>query len=663
MWRRMPPLPESHRPAARSVAVLVPVVAWLALAALASGASARTFTIRADGTGDFPSLGAALVSLPPPDPFDADSLIVEPGWYDEDVNLRAMSDDRRLTILAPGGPAATRVRRVHADPDGYVSMPGLRRLEGLGVAEHSSTGPFGESVDLIGCVFEGGYSVTSEVYWFPEIRACTFRGPVSLGRPNGEMTDCVFEGAQLRLGNYTGDMLFTRCTFTGPLDTLVVAASSHSNFIRFTDCTFRVADAGVWLEPRPYAYAGLRFLDCAFESLGVAIGYVQDEVWSASLGGSSASVLDASSVTFRDCGTAVRWLDADNGNITIAGATIVNAGGTALETRGIRRRFERVTILGAGGDGIRDARGFRTNTCSFPFEFLARDVSVTGAAGDGIRSDASPPTALAIQIVTVDSCRLDANGGHGLRVAGSVVNAGRSLARFNGAAAVRVDLHTGADSDGPVAPSCALRTLTLVGNLSDGIVVDEPSGTGAVLVERSIVAGSGGAGVRALSAGPGTLRWCDLWSNAGGAHDVPGWSVAGLLDADPLFCGPLGGDYTLRSDSPCGPAGPFGPMGACGVACAPTASAPDAPRGTGLTLGPNPAHGPVAFAMPAAAGAWSVEVFDAAGRAVWRARAAAGETLRWEGQGESGRVAPGVYLARVEAGGAREARRFVWLGR
>uniref|UniRef100_A0A832MKF7 Right handed beta helix domain-containing protein n=1 Tax=Eiseniibacteriota bacterium TaxID=2212470 RepID=A0A832MKF7_UNCEI len=126
----------------------------------------------------------------------------------------------------------------------------------------------------------------------------------------------------------------------------------------------------------------------------------------------------------------------------------------------------------------------------------------------------------------------------------------------------------------------------------------------------------------------------------------------GLLDADPRFCGPLGGDCTLGRDSPCGPAGPFGPTGARGVACAPTASAPEAPRGTGLTLDPNPAHGPVAFAMPAAAGAWSVEVF-----------AAAGETLRGEGQGESGRVAPGVHLARDEAGGAREARRFVWLGR
>jgi hypothetical protein len=90
-----------------------------------------------------------------------------------------------------------------------------------------------------------------------------------------------------------------------------------------------------------------------------------------------------------------------------------------------------------------------------------------------------------------------------------------------------------------------------------------------------------------------------------------------------------------------------------------------APPALRLAATPNPAAGAMAFALDLpVAGEAMVEVFDLSGRRVTVAqhgRLGAGRhTLGWDGRADDGRpVAPGVYLARVRAGGLSAATRFV----
>ncbi|MCP4548829.1 MAG: T9SS type A sorting domain-containing protein [bacterium] len=58
----------------------------------------------------------------------------------------------------------------------------------------------------------------------------------------------------------------------------------------------------------------------------------------------------------------------------------------------------------------------------------------------------------------------------------------------------------------------------------------------------------------ASSYGALSLECCDVWGNAGGdwVGAIAGQSGAsGNISSDPRFCDPIGGDYTLHSDSPC----------------------------------------------------------------------------------------------------------------
>jgi len=77
---------------------------------------------------------------------------------------------------------------------------------------------------------------------------------------------------------------------------------------------------------------------------------------------------------------------------------------------------------------------------------------------------------------------------------------------------------------------------------------------------------------------------------------------------------------------------------------------------------PSVARGSVEFVPPATGGEGELELFDLAGRVVWRSPLGpATGALRWQGQGESGRVRAGLYWARFTRGDERTTERLVWL--
>jgi hypothetical protein len=140
--------------------------------------------------------------------------------------------------------------------------------------------------------------------------------------------------------------------------------------------------------------------------------------------------------------------------------------------------------------------------------------------------------------------------------------------------------------------------------------------------------------------------------------------------ADPLFCDPTGGNYSLRDDSPCAPGNhpggeACGLVGALGIGCTLVDVDATPPDEIGvLSARPNPSRGGVRFVVPAGSAA-SLRIFDAVGRLVRDLAVPAAfdsRSVAWDGRTGSGRrVAPGVYYYDMELPSGRETRRIVMI--
>lgn len=99
--------------------------------------------------------------------------------------------------------------------------------------------------------------------------------------------------------------------------------------------------------------------------------------------------------------------------------------------------------------------------------------------------------------------------------------------------------------------------------------------SGTYGVANTILCGAPEGG--GLAAEVVTVDCCDAWFNSGGNYrgipDPTGFD--GNISLDPLFCGVGAGDFTLRSDSPCGPEynPSCGLIGALDVGCTPSTPA------------------------------------------------------------------------------------------
>jgi hypothetical protein len=185
-------------------------------------------------------------------------------------------------------------------------------------------------------------------------------------------------------------------------------------------------------------------------------------------------------------------------------------------------------------------------------------------------------------------------------------------------------------------------------------------------IHASIIAFSndGGAVARYDDTCNPTFSCSDLYGNMGG--DWTGFVVSQLpgndnLSADPMFCDPEGGEYTLHEASPCLAGGnACGElMGCFGAACittgVPIGAGPVVPRLHPNAPNPFTARTRIDFDLPAG-GAVQVGVFDATGRLVRtlleRVELPPGRHgLTWTGHDDFGRrLGAGVYFVRLRTG-------------
>ncbi len=226
------------------------------------------------------------------------------------------------------------------------------------------------------------------------------------------------------------------------------------------------------------------------------------------------------------------------------------------------------------------------------------------------------------------------------------------------------------DAD-PVVTNCTLDGNS-AGDIGGGFYAAQCES--APVLANSIVTNSASGGGVAVESALLTTSLCNVWNNTGGDY-VNCAPAPDDMSVDPLFCGPVARDLTLRDDSPCLPEnnqwgaliGAYG-AGGCGTSV------------DGELVGegafrlnppfPNPARGPVTLSYSLMVPSTTVEflIVTVDGRVVRRLEApprGVGEhTLVWDAMDERGRpVASGVYLVRGRAAGMSSYRGVVVLGR
>jgi hypothetical protein len=213
------------------------------------------------------------------------------------------------------------------------------------------------------------------------------------------------------------------------------------------------------------------------------------------------------------------------------------------------------------------------------------------------------------------------------------------------------------DRSGPRISFCTMA-VDSTADTGGVLSLEAAIGAPAAILEHSIVAGARGGRAVSNADDRFTVACSDLWGNAHGNWDPPfagQWGQAGNLEADPLFCTPDEGDFTLRAASPCRPGqSACGWMGALTGLCdeSPLPAPALRPVALGLAAAPNPFNGAslIHYTLPRPAPV-RLSLFNLLGQRVAllvdETRPAGVHTLRLEPRG----WASGLYLLRLEQGG------------
>lgn len=179
-------------------------------------------------------------------------------------------------------------------------------------------------------------------------------------------------------------------------------------------------------------------------------------------------------------------------------------------------------------------------------------------------------------------------------------------------------------------------------------------------VDHDIAAGNGGYGL-VWHPATGPRHGCNDWyvNTLGETNGIPPGGPE--FAVDPLFCNEGSDDIHLAANSPMLSAGACGLVGALGQGCAAVSVGPGA-RVAEWTIAPQPARSAITFARRGVDPA-RIAVYDVSGRLRFERRLAAGErTFVWSGaDGAGARLAPGIYLVRLESAASASERHIVLL--
>ncbi|MBN2169685.1 MAG: hypothetical protein JW819_00020 [Candidatus Krumholzibacteriota bacterium] len=368
-----------------------------------------------------------------------------------------------------------------------------------------------------------------------------------------------------------------------------------------------------------------------------------------------------------------RNIDPTGRNLIIIGAA--GAGQTIIDCEGLGRAFHfhsgetRATVL----RGLTITGGFGSNGGGIHCDGASPTLAEMVFAGNHATATGGAITCRNGAAPLLDKLRFldNTSDGHGGAIA-CQTGAAPELADCILAGNLAVS-HGGAVYCASAA-TVTVDETTIVSNGAEGLGGGIYLGTDAqATVAASIIALSrSGAGIHGATETSLAQMTCDdVWGNAGGGYagTIPDQTgLEGNIAVNPRFCNESVQDYQLADISPCLPEHNTCNlrMGAEDQGCVITgaAAAPSPDRARLLPNTPNPFNPATAirFVLPRPATA-TVEIVDVTGRRLRRlldgVQLPAGtHTLDWDGRDDAGHpAAAGVYLCRLRAGGATDARK------
>lgn len=464
------------------------------------------------------------------------------------------------------------------------------------------------------------------------------------------LANCAARDGNVGVASHGGWLLLDGCAFSG--NAVAGIAGGYVFGLTMQDCTVRGNGEGLSFM-QMNAFPAAEITASVFVGNGTGIRYWQEgsgltlrscRVDSSTAGHGIRASSDFERLRLDGCDV--------NGN---AGHGIANASGTAVTMTGGGASGNGLCgVAMAPGDVALRLSGARlTDNGAWGIgPYVPGSDKEHGGRGGGDRADKDPA-----RDIEISGCDILGNGAGGVSLAGSYdpVSVAGSTIAANGGAGLRL-ASTRLDA------VCKLESVTVVANQGDGV---ELSG-GDWNLERVLVTDNKGRAVLMTDGGTAIAIACsDLHGNLDGDWTgalLPYLGLDGNVQADPLYCNPSTGDWTLREDSPAAPPG----SGGCGligrhqVDCPapPSLVAPVSRGGQAVALAswPNPFNPrtTVAFALPQDARA-RLALYDIAGRQVCvlvdEALPAGAHEVAWDGRDAAGRdLASGVYVARLATG-------------
>ena len=631
---------------------------------------ARTVVVSQDGSGDATTLSAGVAAFRAGQTLAVDTLLVRPGSYDELVDLPIPSGDtlcnntynhQGAVLLCPSGADSTIVRGLT-----FNTLPSLDcgtrwywDVRGVTLRQHEDCGRNIGFMVWHNDVFDSTYTATSPSCTIPNTFGCRFHDRVILvGFDSGYATfdSCTYDQAPVYAeSDACGQLRFTNCTFSGPVDTAVVAYSIGDAYVSFENCAFTGSQYGIAVRPAPSCDEELRVLRSTF--LNIARTAV---VFSYDPGADDASCVPLSlrihDTKIANCGMGVSWHTRFPGSVRMSRDTVAACSDSAVAADVRSADFDSLVIqdvagpaltldvhdepyflrihprllhihncsIGRVGGGISIA--YDGNATGEP-SLDAQNNTVVGAGGDGLSASVPATTSF------FHAWRVSSN------VVGRATGGGITLS----------------------APSVAvmLESNTAYDNHGDGLGL---AAAASDSVDHNIAYRNGGAGLH-LTNGIQVTQGCNDWF---GNRGISGWGADAVpaptdVAVDPQFCDVTHDDVALVSGSPLLVAAGCGLIGALGLGC--QARSPDAEVSKDLQLRtrPQPAAGSTTFSWDPAASASELLIFDATGALRWRAAVSAGAaTLNWNAADSRGRrLAPGVYFARLRTRGGEGMARVI----
>ncbi|HVP58435.1 MAG TPA: right-handed parallel beta-helix repeat-containing protein [bacterium] len=325
--------------------------------ACCSLASARTWYVKPDGTGDVPSIKAAVDSAAA----EGDTVLLANGTFAGAANRQVDCGDKALTIISEASdPDLCIIDCGGAEPADVLSAFYFRasghpspRLEAVTII-HACQAVYcdaGSSPQIVNCIFRDNHCAGAEIpppgagiFCFegssPVIRNCEFAGNESGGgicgwRSFPVVENCNFSGNGNCAGGaieaWGGLLTVTGCTFSGNLaadfmcgncggGALMCVGSADVANCTFTDNRSYMGPGGAIFFRPDSAFAHLTVAGCTFvgnqvlQGLDVGVGV-------------AASSNKASSITITNCTFAGNSTDVsrDGGTLSIDGGGDVNA--------------------------------------------------------------------------------------------------------------------------------------------------------------------------------------------------------------------------------------------------------------------------------------------------------------------------------------------------